>query len=355
MYDLFIVGAGPVGCYFARNIEGCSYNLIEEHREVGVPVQCAGLVGEKIFRYVKKKYFNKINGAHIRYKGDSFPLRKKGVAYVIDREEFDKNLSRGVDISFEERFLAARRKDDAVKIKTTKGIYHAKYLVGCDGPRSRVRRYVTSQEPRYLTSLQRTIRYRHDPDMISFFLRPFSWIIPENEEICRVGTISDHPSRVMPSYGGDVLQKTGGLIPVGLLRTYRDKVLVIGDAAAQVKPLTGGGLYYGMRAAEIAGNLFSEERIEEYDAAWRGVFGNQIRFGLLGRTIYENISEKNMTRFYEFIKENREKIEASCEFDRHSSLLKIILSSPKAWPLFLMYTGELMRDYWSENRTQKPL
>ncbi|RLF92807.1 hypothetical protein DRN45_06635, partial [Thermococci archaeon] len=52
---------------------------------------------------------------------------------------------------------------------------------------------------------------------------------------------------------------------------------------------------------------------------------------------YDNISDEDMTKFYNFVKKNRKKIEESCNFDRHSSLSKIILSSPDIWPLFLKY------------------
>ena len=72
MYDLFIVGAGPIGCYFTQKIKEFNYKLIEEHAEVGKPVQCAGLVGENIFKYVVKEYINKINGAYIHHMKNVF-------------------------------------------------------------------------------------------------------------------------------------------------------------------------------------------------------------------------------------------------------------------------------------------
>jgi flavin-dependent dehydrogenase len=335
MYDLFVVGAGPVGCYFTQKIGEFDYRLIEEHREVGVPVQCAGLVGERIFAYAEKSYLNEINGAYIRYGNDTFSLRKKGVAYVLDREQFDKNVGRDLTISFKERFIAARRKNDAIEIKTTKGVYYAKYLVGCDGPCSQVRQYVSARSPTYLRSLQYTMAYEHDDDMISFFLKPFSWIIPETKGVCRVGVISTDPARDMPSLDGKVIRKTGGLIPIGRIQPYKDKIFLIGDAAAQVKPLTGGGLYYGMRAADIAGDLFLRGNIEKYGTEWKRSFGREISLGLLGRRMYEGMSDKDVATFYNFIKKNKGKIEESCKFDSHSSFLKIILKSPKIWSFFL--------------------
>lgn len=342
MYDVFVVGAGPAGCQFTQKIKGCNYKLIEEHGEVGRPVQCAGLVGENIFGYVEKEYMHKVNGAYIHYNNDSFSLRRDGVAYVIDREQFDKNLGKDLEISFNERFLAAERKNDAVEIRTNKGVYHSRYLVGSDGAVSKVRKYVTQKKPRYLKSVQHTIECTHDKNMISFFLKPFSWIIPQGRRECRVGVISEHPADDLPLLKGKVIKKTGGLIPIGSIQTYRNNIFLIGDAAAQVKPLTGGGLYYGIKAADIAGDLFLEGQIDKYDAEWKREFGKQIRFGLLGRGIYEHISGKDMVRFYNFVKENRSKIERSCEFDRHTSMLKIILSSPKIWPLFMKYLFKVL-------------
>ncbi len=344
MYDVFIVGAGPVGCYFVRKIKEMNYKLVEEHGEVGKPVQCAGLVGEKIFNYVEKDYLNVINGAYIHYHDDVFSLRKHRVAYVLDRAQFDKQLSEGLDISFKERFLSARRKGDTIEIKTTKGVYYAKYLVGCDGASSRVRPYVSQERPRYLKSFQYTIDHDHDEHMVSFFLSPFSWVIPETEGRCRVGVLSDYPARDLPPFDGRARKKTGGLIPVGYMHTYHENVFLLGDAACQTKPLTGGGLYYGIQAADIAGNLFLEGKIARYDNAWKQEFGRQIQFGILGRMIYEDITERDMNTFYTFLQKKKEMIESSCEFDRHSTLLKVLFSSPEIWFLFMKYLAKERRE-----------
>jgi len=337
MYDLFIVGAGPVGCYFTQKISEFKYKLIEEHSEIGKPVQCAGLVGEKIFRYVKKEYLNKIDGAYIHYRKDYFPLRRKNVAYVLDREKFDKDLATDLEISFKERFIDARIKKDRIEIRTNRGLYYSKYLVGCDGACSMVRKYVTEKKIKYLKSIQYTVEFKHEENMVSFFLKPFSWIIPENRKICRIGVISDNPLRDLHVPEGRIISRTGGLIPVGLLKTFRDNIFLIGDAASQTKPLTGGGLYYGIKAADIAGDLFLEDKIYKYDSEWKKLFGNQIKIGMMARKIYEKMNETDMEKFYNFIKKNRKKIEESCDFDKHSSLFKILLSSPETWPLILKY------------------
>ena len=341
MYDLFIVGAGPIGCYFTQKIKEFNYKLIEEHTEVGKPMLCAGLVGENIFKYVEKGYINKINGAYIHHNGEYFSLRKKNVAYVLDREKFDKNLSKKLNISFKEKFLAAKIKKDKIEIKTNKGVYYSKYLVGCDGVRSKVRSYVPEKEPTYLKSIMYTVEHEHEEDMISFFLKPFSWIIPEDSKTCRVGVISENPHNDLRLPKGKVIAKTGGSIPLGHINTYKNNVFLIGDAASQTKPLTGGGLYYGIKAADIARNLFLRDKIEKYDSEWKKSFGKQILFGLLGKKIYDNVINEDMTKFYNFVKENKRKIEKSCDFDRHSSLLKMILSSPWIWPVFLKYLVRL--------------
>ncbi|HDM22275.1 MAG TPA: hypothetical protein ENG20_00625 [Methanomicrobia archaeon] len=57
----------------------------------------------------------------------------------------------------------------------------------------------------------------------------------------------------------------------------------------------------------------------------------------MARKIYERMNETEMEKFYNFIKKNRKKIEKSCDFDKHSSLFKILLSSPETWPLILKY------------------
>ena len=57
--DATIVGAGPVGCFLARELKGLELQIFEEHKGVGEPVQCTGLISKNVDELFK---VNKIAG-----------------------------------------------------------------------------------------------------------------------------------------------------------------------------------------------------------------------------------------------------------------------------------------------------
>ncbi len=60
--------------------------------------------------------------------------------------------------------------------------------------------------------------------------------------------------------GKRVLEKRGGMIPInGLLpRFYGDRVLLVGDAAGMVSPLTAGGIHRIYRFGGLAGDAIAD-------------------------------------------------------------------------------------------------
>ena len=88
-------------------------------------------------------------------------------------------------------------------------------------------------------------------------------------------------------------------------RTFADRVLVVGDAAGQVKPTTGGGIYYarlsGELAAEAAGGAFdaadfSARRLAGYERAWKALLGRELRVGYFARLLYSTLADKQIER-----------------------------------------------------------
>jgi len=393
--EIVIVGAGPIGCYTAQLLKKCginSFRIIEEHGEVGKPVRCAGIVGKPVFEdslipLSRGSILNQINGALFFYKGDSFKIERPGVALVIDREKFDKELSRGLEVEYRRRVLEIEEEGEGdgseggngsgYRLKTNQGDIRADIVIGADGPRSRVRRFIDlkrKEERRGSrakkndgdgsegndgsgeTNFYKGVQYRIKLEdlkglksedgffpgkMTRVYMRDgipfFVWIIPEGDGIIRLGVIAENGhrelERVIKEEGikGEIIDRLAGIIPLGLCQSVYKKVAVVGDAARQVKPLTGGGIYYGMRAAEILVECIQEGALAEYDKRWKSKFGREIKFGLWARKVYERLNkdEHELEDIFSLFKENAEFIERAANFENHSLVFREVFKRPK--------------------------
>ncbi|MEE9583227.1 MAG: NAD(P)/FAD-dependent oxidoreductase, partial [Dehalococcoidales bacterium] len=96
-------------------------------------------------------------------------------------------------------------------------------------------------------------------------------------------------------------------------RTYAQRLIVVGDAAGQVKPTTGGGIYYGLLCAEIAAhNLdqalekddLSARSLGSYQREWKKKLGRELRISYWARKLYERLSDRQIDRIFDIITAN---------------------------------------------------
>ncbi|MBA7581773.1 NAD(P)/FAD-dependent oxidoreductase [Candidatus Atribacteria bacterium 1244-E10-H5-B2] len=369
---IVIVGAGPIGCYTAQLLKKCginSFRIIEEHDEVGKPVRCAGIVGKPVFEdslipLSRGSILNQINGTSFFYRGDSFKIKRSGVALVIDRERFDKELSQGLEVEYGRRLLEIEEEQDKgsrYRLKTNQDDIWADIVIGADGPRSRVKKFIDSKgnnsngcdgsddpgETNFYKGVQYRIKLKDlegevfSREMTRVYMREgipfFVWIIPEGDGIIRLGVIAENGrrelERVIEEEGikGEIIDRLAGIIPLGLCQSVYKKVAVVGDAARQVKPLTGGGIYYGMKAAEILVECIQEGTLAEYDKRWKSKFGREIKFGLWARKVYERLNkgEHELENIFSLFKKNAEFIERAANFENHSLVFREAFKNPK--------------------------
>jgi len=359
--EIVIVGAGPVGCYTAQLLKnkGINARIIEEDQEVGKPIRCAGLVGREVFEntllpFSKSSIVNQIDGASFFYRDDNFRINREGVAYVVDRERFDKNLSEGLEVECGKKVVEIKEGRSGYKLKTNDGedIY-ADLIIGADGANSRVRKYINfmdndngSDKKRGYIKNYLGVQYRikikenlfcskttqvHLREGIPFFI----WVIPEGNNIIRVGVISENAQKDLEEFlkgfkiNGEIIGKLAGIIPVGFTKNYYKNIALVGDAAVQVKPLTGGGIYYGLKSAELLVKCIRENKLQEYDKRLKRKFGREIKFGLKARKLYEEIKEKELKNIFTMFKKNAGIIEKAANFENHSVIFIEILKNPK--------------------------
>jgi len=340
---IIIIGAGPIGCYTAQLLKkhGIEPLLIEEHKEIGRPVHCAGVIGSEVIRESKLSLpwenfiKSRIDGAEIFYEKENFTLHRKAVAYVIDREAFDKELGRGLDVIYETKFLGFEKNKSGYAIETDKGDFTADLIIGSDGATSRVREAAgLNNGVRYFSGVQFRIKTKIDNEnLVKVYIKKpfFSWIVSENNGIVRAGIISDNPYNDLNKFlqeiklHGDILDKFGGIIPIGQCQMVKDNVALVGDAACQVKPLTHGGLFYGMRGAEILSDCIIKKKLSDYDSIWKKKYGNEIKVALYFKNMYEKLDAKDLSVIFQILQISAKKIEKMGDFEKHSKILIEIL------------------------------
>jgi flavin-dependent dehydrogenase len=175
-------------------------------------------------------------------------------------------------------------------------------VAGCDGPTSRVRRELGLPEPEEL--LHGVLGFADGADHGDFVdvhltvPRFFAWRIPRGEAGVEygLGVAADSAAArerfeaFTDSYGVATERRCSGLIPVGPpSRVTGRRSFLIGDAAAQTKPFTGGGIRYGMLAADHAAREIDPAdpgTLGDYERAWRGELRREIRLGKAVRAAY---------------------------------------------------------------------
>jgi geranylgeranyl reductase family protein len=320
--EAIVIGGGPSGCIVSETIAKKGYEVlvVEEHKEIGKPVQCTGLVSEKIGRIPNEIIVNKIKRAKFFFFDKSFEIKTKEKVFVIDREKYDKFRAKkaeeaGANFNLGTRFLDFKKG----KVLTSKGNYQTKILIGADGPNSTVAKVSGLKLPNSLFyAIQVNAFSNFEKDCVELWFGPkiskdfFAWVVPENEKIARVGLISkENPKFLLESF----LKKRFGkvktekiladVIRIGLIeKSVAENVLLVGDAACQLKPFSAGGLVYGKICSEIAGNAcikaleennFSEKFFfENYEKEWKKKLAWPIRKGFLLKKFFSQLSQKRI-------------------------------------------------------------
>ncbi|MHC1610622.1 MAG: geranylgeranyl reductase family protein [Candidatus Methanospirareceae archaeon] len=347
-YDVVVVGAGPAGSMTAKKAaeHGLDVLLIERNQEIGVPVKCAEGVGKEIEQFVRvsKRWVSaEVNGANIYAPdGTKVEMSDEGmgvVGYVLERRLFDKYLA-----------SEAARAGAEVRVKTeayglikgdgyAKGVYlrcmgenkrvSARVVVGADGVESRVGRWAGINPGLRPSDTEVCAEFlmcdvEINKDKTEFFLgseiapKGYAWIFPKWEDCANVGLgIRGDTSRekhraidYLKAFirnkfpDGKILAEMYGTVPVcgPIKESVADGLLLVGDAACHVNPLTGGGILYAIQAGNIAGEVIakavqendvSKKNLMEYDRRWREEFGKRLEMGLKAKEFCFKLSDED--------------------------------------------------------------
>jgi digeranylgeranylglycerophospholipid reductase len=319
-YDIIVVGAGPAGTVAARYAAkyGAKVLVLEKDRDVGYPVRCAEAISKRnVVAFIEPddKWINaKINKyAFISPDGNEVVVEfAEDNGYVIERRIFDYELGKlateaGAQIQTRVYVHGLILEGDQVcgvkaEFQGEQLEIKSKIVIGADGVESRVGRWAgikTHIDHRDMEAcLQVTAANidNIDPNTLYFYLGSnyapggYFWVFPKGDKIANIGLgvsgdtgkkrsalsyLNENMERFYPD--ASIMTQVAGGVPCALTleKISGNGIMLVGDAARQVNPLTGGGIGSGMIGGKVAGEIAGEaitkgklKLLDKYRDAW---------------------------------------------------------------------------------------
>jgi digeranylgeranylglycerophospholipid reductase len=325
--DVLVVGAGPAGSMTAKWAAkgGARVLVIEKRQEIGSPVRCGEGMSKSWLEEVgirPGKWVNlEVEGARIYSPREQvLEINEKSagneVGYVVERDGFDKALAidaanAGADIMLKTAATEVLRENGRIVGVRAKQFgepfeIRATVTVGADGFESQVGRWAGLPTNIATRDMDSCLQYRMtnvdcDVRYCDFFLGEvapggYVWVFPKAEGLANVG-IGVQVSKIKgtaepkqyldrwiahhPGYAkGKTIDVVGGGVSISppIKQSVADGMMIVGDAARMIDPLTGGGIANGCIAGKICGEVAAEavhagnptkEFLAKYDKGWR--------------------------------------------------------------------------------------
>ncbi|MDI6818512.1 MAG: NAD(P)/FAD-dependent oxidoreductase [Methanothermobacter thermautotrophicus] len=381
--DVLVIGAGPAGSTAAKHaaLGGADVLLIDKKSEIGAPKRCAEGVSigglealgiEPNPRWITKKLDGvrmvSPNGTDVWLTSDKVELPEAG--YILERKVFDKFMAMdaaraGSRIMVKTIATGMERTDDGYLVSAEcmgeKFEIKARIVIAADGPESRVARWAglnTATRPKDMESAAQFEMVgveMEDNNCIEFYFGSvapggYAWIFPKGDDIANVGlgvlstetdkSAYEHLLEFVESCpatrNAQPVELNIGGDPVGGMpkKLVADSLMVVGDAAGQVNPLTGGGIISGMKGGMLAGQVaaaaasegdVTARRLGEYERLCREEIGDEISKYLKVKEYLLTLSDSELDSIAEAFQD--------VEFEKVSTtelVKKLIKVSPKA-------------------------
>ena len=327
--DVLVIGAGPAGSMAAweakRHAPELDVVLLERDPAVGTPVRCAEGVGDAGLRefadpegaaWVARKITRVV---FLAPDDTEVKVAERDVGWILDRTRFDAFLAvRAAEAGVTVRVgteAAGMSRDAAgrwrVQLRGAGGAesWRARIVIGADGVEAMVGRWAgldTRVPARDMESCAQYVLQGIDFDPDAIYLQfgeqiapgGYAWLFPKGPGVANVGLglvalkadgrnarqyLDEWITRRYPG-GAKTAYTVGGVIVHTTIKaTYTDGVLLAGDAAHMINPLSGGGIVNAMKAGRLAGQTAAAaicagdtgaSRLSAYHTAWMELLGD---------------------------------------------------------------------------------
>jgi digeranylgeranylglycerophospholipid reductase len=364
--DVVVVGGGPAGSCCAKELalRGLNTLLLEEHETVASKALCTGIIGVNAFREFPLPWETVVGSlgrmkAVSRY-GTELPYTpQQPIAYIVDKGAFNTALAAQATAAGAALQTSTRVHDLAID---REGVYLRALVRGEQPLRVRARLVVLACGvyyhltktlglgiPReFLQGAQAEVPWNltHWTEVHlnkTFSREAFAWLVPLQNGSTRVGVMCARDPRgslmrfldhVAPQWRehDDIHLASKPIAQMPLRKSYAERVLVIGEAAGQVKATTGGGIYYGLLAARLAADAigqafargcFAAATLQRYEQAWHALLADELSLGLSFRKLYGWLGDRQMDGILSYIAANglKDLIRSKANFDWHRDLI----------------------------------
>jgi len=345
LYDVIVAGGGPIGSYMAYKLAGAGYRVVvlERRGKMGEPVCCAGIIGRECvdaFNVDDSVVLRQVNGAEIYSpSGKCIRLwREEPQAVVVDRAAFDMAMvnraqDKGAEYILNTLVTDIQVGDEKIKVEATqqeaKLELEARAAVIATGFGSRlIERLGLGEIGDSVIGAQAEVETGDIDEIEVYFgqeIAPgfFAWLVPISPSRALVGMLSRRsPELYLKKLISSLLAQDKIVsaevkpcyrsIPLKPLpRTRGERLMVVGAAAGQVKPTTGGGVYYGLLCADTGANCLqqalesdalSAKGLAGYERKWKKKIGRELRIGYWARRFYEHLSDRQVDKLFDIMK-----------------------------------------------------
>ncbi len=296
-----IVGAGVVGTYLGKILGN---QEVWEAKNKHYEKACGGLFSKNIKKLdvdLNESLLNEVKGAKFYSENQEMQIKSSQTqAYVVDRYKFEENLiqdalNEGSKIVYGKKWNG--QDDD--------------FIIGADGALSSVAKSMSIKR-NYFYTYQEVVELneKKNPDFVEVYFDDefapgfFGWWIPFNATQGRLGlgTIRGNPGEFYKKFSKKfsikkVEKRQSALIPIfDGKKTVESNKALVGDAAAQTKASTGGGVIFGLLAAEELKKAIDKGDLSYYEKSWREKYFSDLRKHKLIWKYYKRVNKDKLFR-----------------------------------------------------------